>query len=73
MNSYCHSCGMPLSEEAKGTYCQYCCNEKGVLKTREEIQQGIAMWLKQINPQEKDANFLERAGYYMKAMPAWAD
>jgi hypothetical protein len=73
MDTYCHSCGMPLTGDVKGNFCSYCCNEKGELKSREEVHQGIAMWLKQIKPGEKGVNYQERARYYMKAMPAWAD
>ena len=78
MNS-CLSCAMPLSAETQSKsdnqYCQYCTDESGQLKSREEVQQGIAGWLQQITPRDESTNsgeFMARAGYYMKAMPAWA-
>ena len=70
---HCQSCGMPLSGEAQGGLCQYCVDENGNLKPREEVQTGISEWLKQWAKEEGSADFMKRADNYLKAMPAWAD
>lgn len=74
---FCHSCGMPISAEvaAKNTdkYCQYCADEKGKLKSREEVKAGLAHWLQEITPKDTDADYQKRAEFYMKSMPAWAE
>jgi len=72
----CLSCGAPLSEEFAGpteTFCKYCTDADGNLKTREEVKQGIAFWLKEWQPNLSDDKALDRADFYMKAMPEWAD
>ena len=73
MFQQCHSCGMPLTgnPEARGNFCQYCSDDSGTLKPREEVQAGIAQWLKQWTP-DQDVDFMGRAASYMQAMPAWA-
>ena len=72
---YCYSCGMPLvgedAQKAKGHLCQYCTDEAGNLKPRDEVAQGIAMWLKGWSPKASDEEFKARAESYMNAMPAW--
>lgn len=73
MNKFCFSCGMPLDEHATGKYCQYCSNESGELKSRDDVKQGIAGWLMQITPENKNTDYLKRAESYMNAMPAWAE
>ncbi|NLM98108.1 MAG: hypothetical protein GX175_10965 [Halanaerobiaceae bacterium] len=72
---FCLACGMPLSPETvhpkTKKYCQYCADEEGKLKPREVCQAGIAEWLKSMTPDDKDADYMQRADYYLKAMPAW--
>ena len=71
----CLSCAMPLEAETNNKYCQYCADDNGQLKSRREVQQGIAGWLEQFTPKDDGVSkedFLARAGFYMKAMPAWA-
>jgi hypothetical protein len=55
-------------------YCKYCSDENGNLYPREVVQKGIAEWLKgfaQTNKKNKNINFMQKADYYMKSMPAW--
>ena len=77
MDKFCHSCAAPLGmPDFKGPaddYCKYCTDDKGNLKSREEIQAGITGWLKSWQPGLDDATASSRAESYMKAMPAWAD
>jgi hypothetical protein len=77
MDKFCHSCAAPLSNpDFKSTaenYCKYCSDEKGQLKSQQEVQQNIAWWLKTWQPNIDDAKAMARAGDYMKAMPAWAN
>ena len=72
MNKFCYSCGLPLNEQSNSRFCKYCSNEKGELKSREEVKQGIAGWLMQITPEDKNTDYIKRAESYMNAMPAWA-
>lgn len=74
--AHCHSCAMPLSSEMQGpteNLCKYCCDENGQLKSREEVQAGLAMWLQSWGPGMDEATARARAADYMKAMPAWAE
>lgn len=77
MAGYCNSCSMPLDTPgAKGpssTYCKYCTDESGTLKSRDEIRRGIAGWLKGWQDGIDDNTALRRADSYMRALPAWAD
>jgi hypothetical protein len=77
MNKFCHSCTAPLDmPDFKGPaehYCKYCTDEKGNLKPRDEIKQGIAQWFKGWQPNLDDKTALTRAEFFMKAMPAWAE
>lgn len=74
---FCRSCGIILdgniAKEAVPNYCGYCVDEKGDLKPKQEIQVGIAEWLKCFAPQEGNPDFMKRADSYMKALPAWAE
>jgi hypothetical protein len=77
MTEYCHSCSAPLAAPGfKGPaedYCKYCTDGQGNLKSREEIVEGVAHWLKSWQPGIDDATAAVRAEHYVKAMPAWAD
>jgi hypothetical protein len=72
MNRFCQSCGMPLPDAETVVYCRYCTDEKGDLKSREEIRGGISAWLEQFSPGGGSVDFNKRADSYMKAMPTWA-
>lgn len=75
MDSYCQSCAAPLKPEFKGksdSYCKYCSDQSGKLKSRDAAKQGIAQWFQEW--QKIDAKkAADRAEHYMKSMPAWAD
>ncbi len=77
MDKFCHSCAAPLGvPEFKGSaenYCKYCTDDTGKLKSKETIQQGIAQWFKGWQPNLDEKKALERASFYMKSMPAWAE
>lgn len=73
MDKFCQSCGMPLSDQSSDQYCQYCTNESGQLKTREEVRDGVAAWLRMFTPEQESADFKKRAESYLNAMPAWAE
>jgi hypothetical protein len=45
----------------------------GGLHPQEQVQRGIAQWLKGRQPGITEEQALERAAHYMKAMPAWAE
>ncbi len=74
--NFCLSCSMPINDESAGknpNFCKHCTDESGNLHSREHVQQGIAQFLKMLQPQIDDATALKRADHYLKAMPAWAD
>jgi len=73
---FCYACGAPLTTEFKGlaeNYCKHCTDEGGKVKSRQEIQAGLAEWFKMWQPNIDDRIALERASHYMKAMPHWVD
>jgi hypothetical protein len=74
---FCYSCGAPLANpEFKGpaeNYCKLCTDEGGNVRSRQEIQAGVAMWFKMWQPDIDDHIAMERASHYMKAMPHWAE
>ncbi len=76
MDKFCLSCAAPLGNpELKGasdTYCKYCSDEQGKLKSRGEVQGALAGWFQMWQPNVDEATALKRAGFYMQAMPAWA-
>ena len=77
MDKYCFSCGAPLNDmfasKAADKFCKYCSDENGKLHSRESVQQGIAGWLKTLDPANTTSDYMKRADHYMKAMPAWAE
>lgn len=77
MNEFCYSCGAPLwMPDFKGpvkNHCKYCVDDDGKIKPKEEIQNGIAEWLKGWQPDLNQEKAVARAEHYMKAMPAWAE
>jgi hypothetical protein len=68
---------MPIGEETRNAatadYCRYCADEQGKLLPREQVQTGVAEWLKSFSPPASDEAFAERASRYMSSMPAWAE
>ena len=77
MDKYCYSCSAPLSmPEFKGpaeNYCKHCTDENGNLKSREEMQKGLAQWFQTWQPNINEEKALIRAKHFMKSMPAWAE
>ncbi len=77
MDKFCYSCSAPLSmpkfKWPAENYCKYYTDEKGNLKTRDEILKGIAHWIQSWQPDMDEKKAFERAKYFMKAMPAWAE
>ena len=77
MSHFCHSCAVNLNlPEFVGpveNYCKYCIDESGSVKPAEVVQEGIAHWMKNWQPDIDDETAMARAAIYMKAMPQWAD
>lgn len=76
MSDFCHACAISLHiPDARGAselYCKFCTDEQGNLKSRDDVQRGIAGWLKSWQPGLEETTALDRASHFMKAMPAWA-
>lgn len=73
---FCFSCGMPINDDVRSKnkkFCKYCADESGTIKSREDVQNGIANWLRMMQPELAESVALNRALYYLKAMPHWAD
>ena len=74
---FCHSCTAPLTDPMfqgpAEDYCKHCTDEQGNLKDRHEVQRAIAAWFQMWQPDLNEQTALERAGFFMQAMPAWAD
>ncbi|MDP4176489.1 MAG: hypothetical protein Q8933_21095 [Bacteroidota bacterium] len=75
---FCQSCGVILDgtiakEGAKPGHCTWCVDEQGNLKPKEEVQAGVAEWLKSFSPKDGNPDFMKRAENYLNAMPAWAE
>lgn len=76
MAAVCYACGAPLAGDFKGSsdvYCRHCCDNRGQLRPRADIQRGIAQWFRSWQPSLDESTSLRRADLYMRAMPAWAD
>jgi hypothetical protein len=77
MDKFCYACSVPLSmPEFKGpaeNYCTFCTDDKGNLRSKEEVKMGIVGWFKTWQPGLTDEKAAVRAASFMKAMPAWAD
>jgi len=73
---FCHSCTAPLDvpqfKSAAKEYCVHCVDESGKLLPQPTVLDGIAHWLKSWQGKISDSQARERAGHFMKAMPAWA-
>jgi len=68
----CQSCGMPLADAKPGQmYCNYCSDEKGVLKPYQAVfegtVQGYFMAMKKLPRKEAE----EAAKEHLAKMPAW--
>jgi hypothetical protein len=72
MDKFCLSCGMPLDGKSTMKYCKYCTDEKGELKSREAVREGVAAWLMMFTPDPNSVDMKARAESYLNAMPAWA-
>ncbi len=68
MYRFCYSCGAPLEvPDFKGPaedYCRYCTDEKGTVKSRAEIQRGVAEWFESWQSNLDDEKALARAENY---------
>jgi hypothetical protein len=58
---------------AEGMQWLYKAADAGQLKSKETIQQEIAQWFKGWQPKLDEKKAIERAAFYMKSMPAWAE
>jgi|GEM_PF-498342 len=74
--AFCRSCMASLSDEhnrgASETYCRWCSDEEGRLREREEVHRILTNWFLHWQKGISEAEASDRAGHYMKAMPAWA-
>jgi hypothetical protein len=71
---YCESCGTSLLEfrGASDRYCRYCADDRGVLRSREEVHRILADWFRSWQPDLSEPKALKRAAHLMEAMPAWS-
>jgi len=73
--THCYSCGAAVKDATakEKAYCEYCTDENGDLKGKEEIRNGIAGWLTAWAVDSiSDEEATRRADLYMQSMPEWA-
>ncbi|MCJ7679142.1 MAG: AraC family transcriptional regulator [Candidatus Aminicenantes bacterium] len=76
--NYCASCGMPMKEAAdfgggrkSNFYCVHCCNERGNLKSYDEVLEGLKLFtIQAMGLSEEEALKLAEEG--LSKMPAWS-
>lgn len=70
---HCYSCAMPLEETSERKYCEFCADEKGNLRSKEDSIKGISQWLSTWGPKLSEEEYEKRAINYLKSMPEWAE
>ena len=75
----CKSCGMPMEDASQhgggdinNSYCVYCTDETGKLKSREKVREGmIGFFMKsEKRTREEAEKFIDE---HMRKMPAWKE
>ena len=73
----CESCGMPMGKpedfggkNPKNSYCVYCSNPAGDLKSYEEVLNGMVAFIIKTQGLNNDDS-LKKAKEHMARMPAW--
>lgn len=73
----CESCGMPMEgakdhggHDESNSYCKYCTNTKGELKSREQVRDGMVAYMvkSEKRSREEAERFVEQ---HLSQMPAW--
>lgn len=75
----CESCGMPLlkaddygGRKVGNKCCRYCCDERGKLKSKEEVRAGMIRFrIRTMNETPEQA--AKKVDEYMSQMPAWKE
>ncbi|MFN8179771.1 MAG: hypothetical protein U0167_17710 [bacterium] len=72
---HCLSCSTSLREYPgpSTSYCRFCADEEGRLRSRKEVHELIAHWMEAWQGDLTHERALERAARYMSAMPAWSE
>jgi hypothetical protein len=75
---YCHACGMSLNipgfKGRSDKYCSHCTDESGQLNvTKAELQETIANWFMEWQPDLDKQTAMKRSDLYLRAMPEWAE
>jgi hypothetical protein len=72
---HCLSCSTSLREYPgpSSSYCRFCADEEGHLRSRKEVHELIAHWMEAWQGDLTHERALERAARYMSAMPAWSE
>ncbi len=77
MQRFCYSCCAPLDmpdfQGPAENYCKHCTDEKGNLKSFDEVKKAVSEWFKMWQPNLNEEKAETRASIYLKSMPAWAD
>jgi hypothetical protein len=69
----CESCLALMDPRSPFRYCPKCSDWDGRLYPREIVRKNIAIWMQAWQEDISYDQAVKRAGYFMSAMPAWAD
>ncbi len=73
---WCQSCSISLADEhnrgVSEHFCRFCSDEEGKLKSRSKVQNLIARWFERWQENLNHDEAMRRAGFFMRAMPAWS-
>ena len=71
MNKFCFSCGAPLvMPEFKGPvadYCRHCVDEKGAVRPREAVRDGVAGWFLSWQPGSRPHHRRTESGFILES------
>ena len=77
MDKFCFSCAAPPAmPDFKGpaeNHCKYCTDDQGRVKSRAEVQAGVAQWFMMWQPGLDEQTAAQRADIYLRAMPEWVE
>jgi hypothetical protein len=79
MSKICESCGMPMrikrdfsQEDEEARYCRFCA-PNGILRSFEEVVNGMARFIQTKHPEISWEKALEQARANLRDLPAWKD
>ena len=70
LDKFCYSCAAPVGmPDFRGPTEKYCTDESGNLKSRDEVQMGLAEWLKSWQPDLEQEGLRKSRRYVILSRP----